>query len=81
MLYDHSMRMSGVQVRHGYTDHMLEREAWAKESFEVATKFAYRNDRRIGIPRGGAMDCAMVAAAPVLSAGYVVRRVGLLPEE
>jgi S1/P1 Nuclease len=47
-------------------------ELWAKESFEIAAKIAYRNSGRIGIPRGGAMDCAMVAAAPVLPAGYVV---------
>ena len=28
--------------------------------------------RELGIPKGGAMDCTMVAAAPVLPAGYVV---------
>jgi hypothetical protein len=28
-------------------------ESWAKESFEIATKIAYRNDGRIGIPRVG----------------------------
>jgi hypothetical protein len=42
------MRMSGVQVRHGYTDHMPEREARAKESFEIATKIAYRNGDGFG---------------------------------
>jgi S1/P1 nuclease len=47
-------------------------ESWAKESFEIATKFAYQNGRLSGIPRGGSMDCTMVAAAPVLPAGYVV---------
>ena len=47
-------------------------ESWAKESFEIATKIAYRNGGRIGIPKGGAMDCTMVAAAPVLPVGYVV---------
>jgi len=47
-------------------------ESWAKESFEIATKIAYRNGGRIGIPRGGNMDCAMVAAAPLLPVGYVV---------
>ena len=46
-------------------------ESWAKESFEIATKIAYRNGARIGIPRGGSMDCAMVASAPVLPVGYV----------
>ena len=44
----------------------------AKESFEIAMKIAYRNSRSIGIPKAGAMDCTMVAAAPVLPAGYVV---------
>jgi hypothetical protein len=46
-------------------------ESWAKESFEIATKIAYRNGGRIGIPKAGAVDCAMVAAAPVLPVGYV----------
>jgi hypothetical protein len=47
-------------------------ESWAKESFEIATKIAYRNDGRIGIPKAGAMDCTVVATAPVLPVGYVV---------
>jgi hypothetical protein len=47
-------------------------EGWANESFEIATKIAYRNHGRIGSSRGGSMDCTMVAAAPVLPAGYVV---------
>jgi 2',3'-cyclic-nucleotide 2'-phosphodiesterase (5'-nucleotidase family) len=47
-------------------------EWWAKESFETAAKFAYRNGGRIGSPNGGAMDCTMVAAVPVLPPGYVV---------
>jgi hypothetical protein len=47
-------------------------ESRAKESFEIATKFAYQNGGQIGIPKAGAMDCTMVAAAPVLPAGYVV---------
>jgi S1/P1 Nuclease len=46
-------------------------ESWAKESFEIATKIPYRNGGRIGSPRGGNMDCAMVAAAPVLPMGYI----------
>jgi S1/P1 Nuclease len=46
--------------------------SWAKESFEIATKFAYRNGGRIGVPKGGTTDCAMVAAAPALPVGYVV---------
>jgi S1/P1 Nuclease len=47
-------------------------DSWAKESFELATKIAYRNDGPIGIPRGGNMDCTMVTAAPVLPVDYVV---------
>jgi hypothetical protein len=47
-------------------------ESWAKESYEIATKIAYRNGRQIGIPKGGNKDCATVAAAPVLPVGYVV---------
>jgi hypothetical protein len=47
-------------------------ESWAKESYEIATKIAYRNDGRIGISKGGAMDCTMVTAAPVLPVGYVL---------
>jgi hypothetical protein len=46
--------------------------SWAKESFEIATKIAYRNGGRIGISKGGNKDCTTVAAAPVLPAGYVV---------
>jgi S1/P1 Nuclease len=46
-------------------------ESWAKESYEIATKIAYRNGGPIGSPKRGAMDCSMVAAAPVLPAGYV----------
>jgi S1/P1 Nuclease len=47
-------------------------KSWAKESFEIAAKIAYLNGGRIGIPRGGNMDCTMVALAPVLPMGYVV---------
>jgi hypothetical protein len=47
-------------------------ESWAKESFEIATKIAYRNDGRIGIPKGGNKDCREVQAAPVLPVGYVL---------
>jgi S1/P1 Nuclease len=47
-------------------------ESWAKESFEIATKFAYRNDGRIGSPKGGNKDCRDVQAAPMLPAGYAI---------
>ena len=46
-------------------------ESWAKESFEIATKIAYRNGGRIGIPKGENKDCRDVKAAPVLPVGYV----------
>jgi hypothetical protein len=52
-------------------------ESWGKESFEIATKIAYRNGGRIGTPKGGNLDCVMVAAAPVLPAGtlLIARRI------
>jgi len=46
-------------------------ESWAKESFEIATKIAYRNGRLIGAPRSGNKDCSMVATAPILPLGYI----------
>ena len=47
-------------------------ESWAKESFEIATKIAYRNGGIIGSPKGGNKDCTMVGTAPLLPVGYVV---------
>jgi S1/P1 Nuclease len=47
-------------------------ESWAKESFEIAAKIAYRNGGRVGIPKGGNRDCREVQASPVLPVGYVV---------
>jgi hypothetical protein len=47
-------------------------ESWAKESFEIAAKIAYRNGGLIGNPRDGNKDCTTVAAAAVLPPGYVV---------
>ena len=35
-------------------------------------KIAYRNEERLGIPKGGNKDCREVQVAPVLPAGYVV---------
>jgi hypothetical protein len=46
--------------------------SWAKESFEIATKIAYRNGALTRTPRGGNKDCTGVTAAPVLPVGYVV---------
>jgi len=42
------------------------------KSYEIASKFAYRNGGRIGIPKGENKDCRDVQVAPVLPAGYVV---------
>jgi hypothetical protein len=52
-------------------------ESWAKESFEIATKIAYRNDGRIGVPRSGNMDCAMVTVAPCFLWATLLVRAGL----
>jgi hypothetical protein len=48
-------------------------ESCAKESFEIATKIAYRNGGLIGSPRARSKDCTMVAVAPVLPVGYGIR--------
>jgi hypothetical protein len=37
--------------------------SWAKESYEIGTKIAYRNRGQIGIPKGGNKDCRDVQAA------------------
>jgi S1/P1 Nuclease len=47
-------------------------ESWAKESFEIATKIAYRNGGVTGRPRDENKDCRAIQAAPVLPVGYVV---------
>ena len=47
-------------------------DAWAKESFEIATKIAYQNGRLVGSPRDGNRNCTTATAAPVLPVGYVV---------
>jgi hypothetical protein len=47
-------------------------DTWAKESFEIAMKFAYRDGGLIGSPRAGNKDYTTVAAAPVLPVGYLV---------
>jgi hypothetical protein len=41
-------------------------ESWAKEGYEIATKFAYRDGRLMGAPRDRNKDCRDVQAAPVL---------------
>ena len=46
-------------------------EAWAKESFEIATKIAYQNGALRGTPKGQRKDCREVTDAAVLPVGYV----------
>ena len=45
-------------------------EAWAKESFEIATKIAYQNGALRGTPKGKRRDCREVTDAAVLPNGY-----------
>jgi hypothetical protein len=72
------MEATALRTRQGFQRGQLTElgntgfESWAKESFDIATKIAYRNGGSIGSPRGGNMDCTMVAIAPVLPVGYVV---------
>jgi len=46
-------------------------EAWAKESFEIATKIAYQNGALRGTPKGQQRDCREVTDAAMLPTGYV----------
>jgi S1/P1 Nuclease len=46
-------------------------ESWAKESFEIATKFTYLNGRPPGTPRSENKDCTTAVDASVLPAWYV----------
>jgi hypothetical protein len=45
-------------------------EAWANESFEIATKIAYQNGALRGRPKGQRKDCREVMDAVVLPNGY-----------
>jgi hypothetical protein len=49
---------------------VTEPEAWAKESFEIATKIAYQNGAFRGTPKGQRKECREVTDAAVLPAGY-----------
>ena len=46
-------------------------DAWAKESFEIATKIAYQDGAVSGTPKTTRGDCSEVADAAILPAGYV----------
>ena len=48
-------------------------EAWAKESYGIATKIAYENGGLRGTPKGAARDCREVRDANFLSRGYPQR--------
>jgi hypothetical protein len=48
-----------------------EPEAWAKESFEIASKIAYQNGALRGTPKEKRRDCREVTDAAVLPNGYV----------
>ena len=45
-------------------------EAWAKESFGIATKIAYQNGALRGTPKGKRKDCREVTDAAVLPTRY-----------
>jgi hypothetical protein len=47
-------------------------ESWAKESFEIATKIAYRNNGRIGLRKRGLWTARWSQRLPVLPVGYFV---------
>jgi hypothetical protein len=49
---------------------VMGREAWAKESFEIATKIAYQNGALRGTPKGQRKECREVVDAAVLPVGY-----------
>jgi hypothetical protein len=48
-------------------------DAWAKESYEIATKLAYENGSLRGTPKGEARDCRDVKAVTYVSRGYPAR--------
>jgi S1/P1 Nuclease len=45
-------------------------QAWAKESFEIATKIAYQNGALRGTPKGQHKECGEVGEATVRPHGY-----------
>lgn len=72
---------TALRNREGFTRNQLQEldsagfEAWAKESFEIATTIAYRHGEPPGTPKGSAKDCRDVADAKTLPDGYA-RTVG-----
>jgi hypothetical protein len=53
---------------------------WAKESYEIATKIAYRNDGRVGIPKGGSMVARRSQQFRCFLRATLLVRAGLLIE-
>ena len=53
-------------------------ELWAKESFEIAKKIAYRNHGRIGSPKAANMDYTMFRRPPCFLWARLLVRAGLL---
>ena len=48
-------------------------EAWAKESYEIATKIVYEGGNPRGTPKRGAGDCREVKDADFVTRGYPAR--------
>ena len=55
-------------------------ESWAKESFEIAAKIAYRNGGRIWIPKVGNTDCMSSQGLRRFLRATLLVRAGLLTE-
>jgi hypothetical protein len=55
-------------------------ESWAKESYEIATKIAYRNSGRIGIPRDGPWTARWLQRLRWFLRGTLSVLAGLLPD-
>src|SRR5215471_2538541 len=53
-------------------------ESWAKESFKIATKIAYRNGRRFGEPRVGIWIARQSQRLPCFQRDTLLMRAGLL---
>jgi S1/P1 Nuclease len=55
-------------------------ESWAKESFEIATKIAYRNGEGLGVPRAEVRTAATFKPLPCFLWDTLLARAGLLIE-
>src|SRR5262249_43219279 len=72
-----TIRNMATELRHRFPRNTLteltatDREIWAKESFEIATKIAYQNGTFRGTPKGTRRDCREVTDAVLLPNGYM----------